>query len=64
MGLVKFYGKIEQEYMKYGFKGSYEKPGTLEWNADEYGYQMTGVNLHCYHGKLYSKSNTLQINNI
>ena len=64
MGLAKFYGKFGQEYAKFGFKRTYKKHGTLEWNADEYGYRMTGINLHCYHGKLDSKSNTLQINNI
>lgn len=55
MGLAKFYGKIGQEYGKYGFHRSYEESGSLEWDADEYGYRMTGINLHNYHGKKLKK---------
>ena len=51
MGLAKFYGKIGQEYGKYGFHGSYDEPGSLEWDADEYGYRMTGINLHPIKGR-------------
>ena len=41
MGVAKFYGSILMDYRKYGFKGSYTKPGTLEYNARVHAYMKT-----------------------
>ena len=35
-GFSKFYYQIIKEYIRYGFNQSYDTPGTLEYNADEY----------------------------
>ena len=43
MGLAKFYGTLFIEYMKYGFYGSYERKGSLEYNATEHAYKKTGI---------------------
>lgn len=41
MGVAKFYGSILMDYIRYGFKGSYTKPGTLEYNARVHAYMKT-----------------------
>ena len=43
MGLVKFYGTIIIEYMKYGFHGSYPQKGSLEFNANDHAWKKTGI---------------------
>lgn len=41
LGWANFYGRIIIEYLRYGFYNSYRQQGTLEYNADEYGYNNT-----------------------
>ena len=36
LGWIRFYSTILHEYQKYGFHGSYNQEGSLEWNADKY----------------------------
>ena len=46
MGFANFYGRIVSEYFKYGFFNSYCTNGSLEWNADSYGYSQLGTNYY------------------
>ena len=43
MGLAKFYGTLFKEYMKYGFYESYNRKGSLEYNATDHAYKKTGI---------------------
>ena len=45
-GYIRFYRKTAYQYIKYGLDGVYKKHDTFEWDADTYGTEKTGINLH------------------